>query len=127
MEIFELAEKLGEALKNDARLVAFSAAKEAYEKDDDLRRMTTEYEVQQRAMQDEIAKPDRDMHLVEAIQSRIDELYRGIAEHPAFRELNRTQKEVNDLMNQVNRTIMTTITGENPACTHDCSTCGGCH
>ena len=33
--------------------------------------------------------------------------------------------EVNELMNRVNQTIMTQITGEEPSgCTHNCSTCG---
>jgi hypothetical protein len=45
-----------------------------------------------------------------------------------FAELNRAQAEVNELMNAVNQTIMTQITGEEPSgCTHDCSSCKGCH
>ena len=68
------------------------------------------------------------MQLIESIQRRIDELYTLIAEHPLFVELNRAQEEVNELMNKVNQTIMTQITGEEPSgCTHNCSTCGGCH
>ena len=48
--------------------------------------------------------------------------------YPVFAELNRAQAEVNELMNSVNQTIMTQITGEEPSgCTHNCSTCGGCH
>ena len=87
-----------------------------------------EYEVQQKAMQAEVARADRDMQMVEVIQKRIDELYRLIAQHPVFVELDRAQAEVNELMNTVNQTIMTQITGEEPSgCTHNCSTCGGCH
>ena len=38
------------------------------------------------------------------------------------------QKALNDLMAEVNAEIKFCITGERPAaCTHDCSTCGGCH
>ena len=87
-----------------------------------------EYDVQQKAMQREVAKPDRDLQFIETIQTRIDELYTLITENPAFVELNRVQSEVNDLMNSVNQTIMTQITGEEPSgCTHDCSSCKGCH
>ncbi len=128
MEIFELAAELGKKLKDDSRLIALEAAKKAYEEDSQLQKYMLEYDVQQKAMQREIAKPERDLHFIEAIQKRIDELYKQISEHPAFAELNRVQAEVNDLMNRVNQTIMTQITGENPGgCTHDCSTCGGCH
>ena len=68
------------------------------------------------------------MQMIESIQNRTDELYRLISEHPVFAELNRAQAEVNELMNAVNQTIMTQITGEEAAgCKHDCSTCKGCH
>lgn len=126
--IFELAADLGRALKEDACLVRFNAAKEAYENDPQLKAYLTEYEVQQKAMQSEMAKPEQDTHLLAMIRERIDVLYRTINEHAAFAELNAAQQAVNDLMNRVNQTIMFEITGEAPAsCTHDCSTCGGCH
>ena len=130
MEIFELAKALGKALKEDSRLIALQTAKEAYAKDADLQRWLVEYDVQQRAMQNEIAKGEaRDLQLVEMIQHRVDELYALISENAAFRELNRVQRDVNELMNRVNQTITCEITGEEPGsgCTHDCSTCGGCH
>lgn len=128
MEIFELAVELGKKLKDDARLVALEEAKKAYEEDRQLQKYLVEYDVQQRAMQNEVAKSDRDMEMIKVIQKRTDELYRLISEHPVFVELNRTQSEVNELMNAVNQTIMTQITGEEPSgCTHNCSTCGGCH
>ncbi len=128
MEIFELAAELGKKLKDDSRLVALENAKKAYEENNELQTALVEYDVKQRAMQKAVAQSDRDMQMIESIQARIDELYRQIAEHPVFVELNRVQSEVNELMNAVNQTIMTQITGEEPSgCTHNCSTCGGCH
>ena len=65
---------------------------------------------------------------IEVIQKRIDELYNLITEDAAFIALNEAQAVVNELMNSVNTTITYNITGEMPSsCTHDCSTCGGCH
>ena len=128
MEIFELASALGAKLKEDERLVALDNAKNAYESNADLKTYMVEYDVQQKAMQKAVAQPERDMQMIESIQKRIDVLYQQITEHPVFVELNRAQAEVNELMNKVNQTIMTQITGEEPSgCTHDCSTCGGCH
>ena len=128
MEIFELAAELGKKLKDDARLIALEDAKKAYEEDPQLQKYMLEYEVQQKAMQKAVGESDRDMQLIESIQNRIDELYRLITSNPAFEELNRVQAEVHELMNAVNQTIMTQITGETPSgCTHNCSTCGGCH
>ena len=124
-EIMELAAKLGDALKNDERLIRLEKARLAYENDPVLRKHMVEYEVQQKAMQNEVAKEEKDMQFIEIIQNRIDELYTSIIENPVFVELNEAQEAVNELMNSVNNTIMFAITGEVPSCTHNCSTCGG--
>ena len=126
MEIFELAAELGKKLRDDERLVALENAKKAYAEDKQLQKYMVEYDVQQRAMQNEVGKKEHDLQFMEVIQKRIDELYRLISEHPVFVELNEAQAEVNELMNAVNSTITFHITGEVPSsCTHDCSTCGG--
>ena len=128
MGIFELAAELGRTLKNDKRLIALEEARKAYESDERVNKLMMEYEVQQKALQGEITREERDTLFIDTIQKRIDLLYRSIMEHPVFMELNEAQAEVNELMNAVNNTITFHITGEEPSsCAHDCSTCGGCH
>ena len=127
MTIFELASELGKALKNDEKLVRLADARKNYENDPDLQKMMVEYEVQQKALQGELTKDERDTMFIDIIQKRINELYEAIMNHPVFTELNEAQAEVNELMNAVNNTITFEITGDVPSCTHDCSTCeGGC-
>ena len=125
MTIFELASELGKALKNDEKLVRLADARKNYENDPDLQKMMVEYEVQQKALQGELTKDERDTMFIDIIQKRINELYEAIMSHSVFTELNEAQAEVNELMNAVNNTITFEITGELPSCTHDCSTCGG--
>ena len=128
MGIFELAAELGRTLKNDKRLIALEEARKAYENDERLSRLLTEYEVQQKAMQNEAMKGEREEVLIKMIQERIDALYDEIVASEPYKNLEAAQKEVNDLMEMVNSTITFQITGEVPSsCTHDCSTCGGCH
>ena len=128
MEIFEIAQLLGKTLKEDERLKRLENAKKQYQENTDLGKMMIEYEVQQKALENEVVKPEKDTHFIDIIQNRINELYKNITEHPAFIELNEAQNAVNELMNSVNQTIMFNITGELPGdCTHNCSTCGGCH
>lgn len=127
MELFEMAKALGQALKADERLVAFETAKANYEADEELQKLSSEYQIQQLALGQEMAKAERDTLLLDSLQGRVDELYRLISERASYQELLRTQQAVNELMNQINRTIETEISGEEPRCTHDCSTCGGCH
>ena len=128
MTIMEIAAQLGEAIKEDARIKELNRCREAYDNDPELAKYMLEYNVQQKALSDQYASADRDQAIIVSIQHRIDELYDLIVNNEAFAELNRTQAVVNELMNSVNQTIMTQITGEEPSgCTHNCSTCGGCH
>jgi cell fate (sporulation/competence/biofilm development) regulator YlbF (YheA/YmcA/DUF963 family) len=125
MEIFEIAAQLGKALKEDEKLVRLEAAKNAYQADSSLQKKMVEYEVQQKALQTEVTREERDTMFIDVIQKRINEIYETVMNHPVFVELNEAQVEVNELMNAVNNTITFEITGEVPSCTHDCSTCGG--
>ena len=127
MDIFELAATLGDELKKHEVLVAMDTARKAYEEDKQLKSLMTEYEVQQIAMQKEAGKADCDTHMIDMIQSRINELYKSITENEVYLALEKAQNDVNELMNKVNGIITLHITGEEPGCTHNCSTCHGCH
>ena len=128
MGIFELAAELGKTLKNDKRLIALEEARKAYESDERVMKLMTEYEVQQKAINYEAMKEERSEELLKMIQDRIDAIYDQIVSTDAYKALEKAQNDVNDLMEMVNSTITFNITGETPSsCTHDCSTCGGCH
>ena len=128
MEIIDIAVMLGEAIKNDERRIRLNKAKDAYDQDVELSKAMMEYDVQQKALTYEYEKSDKDMELIGKIQNKIDELYKKITANPVFNELDGAQADVNALMNEVNQTITMTITGQDPSsCTHDCSTCHGCH
>ena len=126
--IFELAAELGQTLKEDARIIALDKAREAFEADADVAALMTEYEVQQNAIHEEAMKEDRSEDVLNAIQDRIEAIYNKITESESYKALEQAQNEVNALMEAVNNTITFNITGEEPSsCTHNCSTCGGCH
>ena len=126
--IFELAAELGKTLKDDARIIALDKAREVFEADENVKKLMAEYEVQQNAIHEEAMKEDRSEDVLNAIQNRIEAIYNQIVESDSYKALEAAQNEVNALMEAVNNTITFNITGEEPsACTHDCSTCGGCH
>ncbi len=128
MEIFELASELGKKLKEDARIKRLDAARARYEGDEEIVSLSMEYAVQQRALQEEAVKEERDEALIERLNARVEEIYNTIVARPAYVELEAAQNEVNELMSSVNSTINAQITGEEQAgCTHNCATCGGCH
>ena len=127
-KIMELASMLGDSIKESDEIKRLNAAEEAYKADPDLQRKVTEYNVQTLAMTEEYKKTDKDMEVIDAIEKRINVLYQEITELPVMQEYTAAQEAVNGLMEKVNNEIQFRITGEKPSsCTHDCSTCGGCH
>ena len=129
MKIEELAAELGKEIKKDPRIEALSAARTAYETNTFLQSYMDEYETQQIAIEKEAAKgAGADKLLIAKMQGRVDELYKLIITNETFVKLSEAQTAVNELMEQVNNIITFNITGEMPSsCTHDCSSCGGCH
>jgi cell fate (sporulation/competence/biofilm development) regulator YlbF (YheA/YmcA/DUF963 family) len=125
MEVMEIAATLGKAIKEHEVYKKFLEAKEAYDNNEELNRKIMEYGVQQQVLANEAGKEEQDTAVMEQIQNRLDVLYKEICEDKTFLAVNEAQDAVNELMNAVNETISYNITGEQ-ACTHDCSTCGGC-
>lgn len=126
MSIYSLAAELGKAIKEDERMIRMEKAKEAYEADETIFKLITEYGVQQEALTQIGDGGEIDTDVVTRIQDRLDEIYEQITKNPLFIELDEAQAAVNELMATVNNTIMYNATGASN-CTHDCSTCGGCH
>ena len=126
MSIYSLAAELGKAIKEDDRMIRMEKAKEAYEGSEKIANLMMEYGIQQQALTTMGDGEEIDTEAVTRIQDRIDEIYAEITTDPLFKELDDAQNEVNLLMESVNNTIMFNATGKTP-CTHDCSTCGGCH
>ena len=126
MEIMELAAELGKLIKADPRVVEMNRAQEAYEADLELQKRIMEYNAQSEALSTEYKKETQDAELIGLIEKRIHELYHEIMENENMVAFTKAQDVVNAFMAEVNGEITYQITGERP-CTHDCSTCGGCH
>ena len=126
MSIFELAAELGKAIGQDERMIRMAKAKEAYESSEKIGNLMMEYGIQQQALTTMGDSEQIDTDALTRIQDRIDEIYAEITKDPIFKELDEAQNAVNALMETVNNTIMYNATGKTP-CTHDCSSCSGCH
>ena len=126
MSIYSLAAELGKAIKEDERMIRMEKAKEAYESSEKIGNLMMEYGIQQQALTTMGDSEEIDTDALARIQDRIDEIYAEITTDPLFIELDEAQAAVNELMESVNNTIMYNATGKT-ACTHDCSSCSGCH
>ena len=90
---------------------------------------TTLDEAERRLLAEEFSKSDSeaDAKAIADLRARIQELTSEISINPVYITFANAQQAMNKLMNDVNAEIKFCITGERDNCTHDCSTCSGCH
>ena len=128
MEIFEMAKLLGLAIREDDRIKKLEEAKKAYEEDETIQVLTTEYGVQQQALATAYGATERDEAFINSINGRITAIYEQVIATDSYKQYEAAQNEVNDLMEQVNNAIQAAVSGIEPdGCTHNCATCKGCH
>ena len=127
-KIIELAHMLGVEISKSEEMKNLGMAKDAFEADRDLQSKMREYETDRVLLTQEYSKDEADEKLIADLHARIDELAKEITENGLYMAFVGAQAAVNALMNDVNAEIKYCITGERPSdCTHDCSTCKGCH
>ena len=125
-KIFEMAKCLGQIIKEDEAIKALEEARDAYNSDADVLLLITEYQVQQQLLTEAYTRED-DKETIDKINARINAIYTQVLETKAYKDYENAQNRVNELMQLVNDTISSEINGTSGGCTHDCSTCGGCH
>lgn len=130
MKLMEMAQLVGLTIKNSPEGIDFDKAKAEYEADLDINNALMEYQIQQSLIQmkeNEDGEP-MDEKTLARVDDRINELYEFIVNHEKYKAYENAEKALNELIGKVNSTILAQITGKTPSeCTHDCSTCGGCH
>lgn len=127
-KIIELAHMLGLEIAKSEEMKNLEVAKDAFDSNQELQNKISEYETDRVLLTQEYSKQDADEKLIADLHARIDELANDISTNGLYIMFTKAQAEVNALMNEVNEEIKFCITGERPSqCTHDCSTCKGCH
>ena len=131
-EMKNIIASLGALIKADPRCANIENAIEEYERSEELNGMIAEYNTQQNLLADMFSKPEvsdsevPDGNLKETIQNRIDKLYDEITRHPVYTAYLEAKNAFDGLNNEVYAELQFVITGKRP-CSHDCSSCGGCH
>ncbi len=128
-KIIELAHALGEEIAKSQEIENLEVAKGAFETDAAIQEKMKEYEAERMLLGEEFAKADgADKEVIEKLKARISELAAEISKSATYIAFQAAQEAMNALMADVNAEIKFCITGERPSsCTHDCSTCSGCH
>ena len=139
-EIITLAKQLGEALKNCEEYKTFCETRDAMRQNIVLKEQLDEFKVQKSVLEVEKEKAEPDEHVVDVLSARLEVLYKQITENPQMKAYTKAEEDLNLLMNAVNMTISSYVGAEEytsdadaddedgeGGCTHNCSTCRGCH
>ncbi len=127
-EIIEKAKELGALLQSSEQVQKYNAAKAAYEQDDEAQKLIKEFNLHRMTMMTLSSGEDADEARIAEVEERIKAVYGKIMECESMKNMQEAGKAVEEMMGQVNGVLSFYITGEEPqSCTHDCSTCGGCH
>ena len=126
----EASKILGEALAAEPVVIAFNAAKAAYDSDPEITGMLAEYRTARTVLGELYAKgtlTEEEERSADALNARVAELADANRENPIYKGLEEAEGAVNQLMSAVNADLSFYAFGERPGCNHDCSSCGGCH
>lgn len=128
-KIIELAHQLGVEIAKSEEIKALNETKNAFDSDSELQSLMSEYEADRVLLGQEFSKKESDIDekAIADLRARIEELTKVISKNPIYIAFATAQQDMNKLMADVNAEIKFCITGERDNCTHDCSTCSGCH
>ncbi len=125
MTITEKAHELGKMIASCPEAQALAKAEEAQAKDEAAAELLKEFNLKRmnlvRDMQNE--KITRE----EATKANSDAFAEMLEKSATIKAFVEAKKDFDMVVQEINGIINFYITGEDPNCTHDCSTCGGCH
>lgn len=125
MDIFEKTRELGEMIQQSELMQKTKELELKQQSDETASALLKEFELNRlnlaRDMQN--GKLSRE----EAIKKNNEAFDELCEKSPIIREYIETKQQFDAMVQQVNQILNYYITGTDPNCTHDCSTCGGCH
>ncbi len=138
MDIIKLTRELGAAIQKDERYLAFAAAKEANEKDDELNALMGEIQMIQMNYQMEASKEEPDSAKMQEFEAAFNEKYEQFMSNKNMQAYDEARGQVDAMMNYIMQILGLCVNGADPmtcepeeahehSCDGSCGTCGGCH
>ncbi len=124
-QIIAKTRELGEMIQSSEQMKNVKNMEILQQNDENAQKLLEEFNLQRinlaRDMQNE--KISRE----EAVKKNNEAFEAMLEKSETIRKYIDAKKDFDMLVNQINQVLNFYITGQDPNCTHDCSTCGGCH
>ncbi len=133
-DIIALARQMGHAIQETEEYRTIMNAKNAADADETLQSLITEFNIKRVAINAEACKSDRDEETLKKLNEEMRTAYSDIMNNDHMKAYNDAKQAFDRVLQRVLAIVQQSADGEDPDttdysedCTHDCSTCGGCH
>ncbi len=125
MTIIEKAHELGGLIRESDEIKALKEAEKAQAEDADAQALVSDFNIKRM----NLAKSLQEGKITqeEAIKQNNEAFSEMVEKSEVIKAYVEAKKAFDNLVNSVNNVINIYIMDEPSGCTHDCSTCGGCH
>ncbi len=135
MNCIELFKTAAAALQEDARYLSLEHTRKANDADEALQDLIREFNLARMNLNNEITKDERSDDRIAELNEQVNRMYGEIMSHEGMVAYNEAKRDCEALVQYIDNIINTAMNGGDPMsveepsddCTHDCSTCGGCH
>jgi cell fate (sporulation/competence/biofilm development) regulator YlbF (YheA/YmcA/DUF963 family) len=133
-DVIALARQLGHAIQEQDEDKNIMKAKTEADADETLQALITEFNIKRVAINAEACKSDRDEDALKKLNEEMRTAYSDIMSNEHMKAYNDAKQAFDRVVQRVQAIVQQSADGEDPDttdfsedCTHDCSTCGGCH
>ncbi|MBQ8538030.1 MAG: YlbF family regulator [Ruminococcus sp.] len=134
MDLIALARQMGHAIQDEKAYKDLRTAQTAADNDKELQDLIGEFNLKRMAINNEACKEERDEEKLRSLNEEMRASYTKIMQNENMIAYNDAKTALDTVMQRVMAIITQSAEGEDPdttdfspSCTHDCSTCGGCH
>ena len=124
-EIIEKTRELGEMIQASEEMKNVKNMEILQENDDKAQELLKEFNMQRMNLARDMQS--NKITREEAIKKNNEAFDDMLSKSETIKKYIEAKKEFDALVNQVNQILNFYITGQDPNCTHDCSSCSGCH
>lgn len=133
MDLIEATRAVGAALQEHPAYQKMQAVSALCDQDKELQDMIGQFNLTRMNLNAEMQKPERDDEKLQQLNANLQAMYDRVMAFPSMAAYNAAKEDLDNLLKRISGIINNCAEGEDPAttdynpCTHDCSTCGGCH
>lgn len=125
MTIIETAHELGKLIKESPEMAAMKIADDAQANDEKAQELFKAFNLQRMNLARDMQ--EKKISREDAVKANNDAFEKLLADSEVIKNYIEAKKAFDAVVQEINGILNYYITGQEPGCTHDCSTCGGCH